>query len=80
MNPDAGLPMISVDTSLEQRSAILLEEMRKQILTKYNESHNCKKTWQEMRNTDWEWYQKNVIDLIATCELSRLYVFEIYIN
>ena len=36
--------------------------MRKQILTKYNESHNCKKTWQEMRNTDWEWYQKNVID------------------
>ena len=50
-----------------------LEEMRKQILSRYNEEHSCKKTWAEMRNSDWNWYQENVINAYGG-ELPRLLI------
>lgn len=50
-----------------------LEELRKQLLSRYNSEHNCKKTWHEMRMTDWDWYQENVIDAYGG-DLPRLLI------
>lgn len=51
-----------------------VEEMRKQILAKYNLEHNGsekKGTWAEMRK-DWDWYKPNVYDKYG--DLPRLLV------
>lgn len=51
-----------------------VEEMRKQILSKYNQEHNGnpkKGTWAEMRK-DWAWYKPNVYDKYG--DLPRLLV------
>jgi len=51
-----------------------IEEMRKQILAKYNTEHNGdpkKGTWADMRK-DWEWYKPNVYDKYG--DLPRLLV------
>lgn len=50
-----------------------LEEMKKQILARYNKEHNCKKKWLEMRRDDWDWYKANVIDVFGG-ELPRLLI------
>lgn len=51
-----------------------VEEMRKQILAKYNEEHNGDKkkgSWADMRR-DWDWYKPNVYDKYG--DLPRLLV------
>lgn len=51
-----------------------VQEMREQILAKYNKEHNGntkKGTWAEMRR-DWEWYKPNVYDKYG--DLPRLLV------
>ncbi len=51
-----------------------VEEMRKQILSAYNEEHNGnpkKGTWADMRK-DWDWYKPNVYDKYG--DLPRLLV------
>ena len=48
---DINISLIAADLpapvapAINKAGVTKLEEMRKQILTKYNESHNCKKTW-----------------------------------
>lgn len=54
-----------------------IEEVRKDVLNKYNAYKGTKgKTWAEMRRDDWDWYKVNVIDTFGG-ELPRLvFIFD----
>ena len=54
--------MRSRQSVINQYGVTKMQELREQLLARYNTEHNCKVTWREMKQ-DTAWYEENIVPI-----------------